>query len=373
MKALLQQQLSGPPAEEMARLHHAGFSLIPLGRGEDGKSPLLSFGGKPRFPLGHVLAPMHRMGSACYGIRLDGLAVVDCDTDDAVLVKEIEARFGASPVHIRTPRGRHLYYRAKKVQVPNLRREGLPVDLKRGAASYVMGPGSVRPDGGTYLPEKGILGADNLPEIRLPTGQNKAPFAANASGRIPDGSRNYALTLAAIQMVEAVNDPEELLGNLQFIRDDECEDPATVPDEELQKITDWAWSRRLEGKVYRGRNTEFRVPREALDAIMAQPNASDALALFVVLQSQHGHRPAVTFPLDHGAMASAGHTDLSRRRFRDARRALEEAGLLEVAVAHLAAHRRRSYRLKRLRPGMSDAANISELRPSKAGKQGGGV
>lgn len=370
MMAALHQTQGGPPAEQMARLHGAGFSLLPLGKGDDGKSPLLSFKGKARLPLGKVLAPMHRAGSSCYGVRLDGLAVIDCDTDDPGLVKQMEARFGASPVHVRTPRGRHLYYRANGSQFPNLRREGLPVDIKRGAGSYVMGPGSLRPDGGAYVAAKGALGRDSLPEIRV-----TEPVAgpANCARRVAEGSRNYALTLAAIQMVEAVDDPEELFGNLRFIRDDECEDPATVPDEELQKITDWAWSRRLEGKVYHGRNSEFRMPREALDAIMALPNASDALALFVVLQSQHGHRPAVTFPLDHEAMASAGHTDLSRRRFLDARRGLEGAGLLEVAASHLAAHHRRSYRLMRLRPGFSDAANVSELRPGRARKQGGGV
>ena len=70
------------------------------------------------------------------------------------LVARLEARFGSSPVHIKTPRGRHLYYRATGA-VPNLRGEGLPVDIKTGACSYVMGPLSVRPDGGFYDPVKG--------------------------------------------------------------------------------------------------------------------------------------------------------------------------------------------------------------------------
>ena len=150
------------PTCEMARLHSLGLSLVPLGGGKDGKRPLVRFGDMPRLPLNRVLAPMHRTGSACYGIRLDGMAVIDCDKDSPALVDEMENRFGVSPVHIQTPRGRHIYYRATTGDFPNLRAEGLPVDIKRGPASYVVGSQSVRPDGGVYLPC--VLG-----EIRLHT------------------------------------------------------------------------------------------------------------------------------------------------------------------------------------------------------------
>lgn len=36
---------------ELARLHAAGFSLLPLGRRADGKAPLLRFSGAERLPL----------------------------------------------------------------------------------------------------------------------------------------------------------------------------------------------------------------------------------------------------------------------------------------------------------------------------------
>lgn len=358
----------GVPAQQMAHLHGQGFSLLPLGKGDDGKSPLLRFSGAQRISLARVLAPMHRTGSSCYGVRLGGLAVIDCDIDDPVLVADMEARFGASPVHVRTPRGRHLYYRADGGAFPNLRGEGLPVDIKRGPSSYVMGPGSVRPDGGEYAPAKGALGMDALPEIQLALAKQTV---SRTSGRIETGSRNYALTVAAVQMVETVDDADELFGNLQFIRDDECEDPATLPDGELRKIADWAWLKRLEGKVYHGRSSEFRLSRGALDALAGLPNASDAIALFVMLQDQHGHRPALTFPLDHSAMKAAGRTDLSRERFLAAREALRVAGLIQIAARHVAGKQPRTYRLARLRP---TAANVTMLHRSKSPqRKGGGV
>ncbi|KAA9005941.1 bifunctional DNA primase/polymerase [Histidinibacterium aquaticum] len=362
MTALPRLVPSAIPSDEMARLHQAGYSLLPLGGGEDGKSPIIGFKGKSRLPLKRILAPMHRNGSTCYGIRLGGLAVVDCDVDDPGLIEKMEARFGGSPVHVRTPRGRHLYYRASGAgQFPNLRKEGLPVDIKRGANAYVAGPGSVRSDGGCYFPAEGDLAADRLPELRLPTRSQQ-----QRSHGIEKGTRNYALSVVAIQMVETVDDPDELFGNLAFIRDDECEDPASIPDEELRRIADWAWACRLEGRVYMGRNSEFRVHRYALDLLAEYPNASDAIALFVTL---HGHIAGKTFALSFKGMRDAGRTDLSERRFLAARRSLEGAGLLEVASRHRAAHHARSYRLKRLHPAIAFASNVSQLRPA----QGEGV
>jgi hypothetical protein len=67
---------------------------------------------------------------------------------DALIAQPV---FCASPVHVKTPRGMHLYYRAGGA-VPSLRGEGLPVDIKIGARSYVVGPLSQRSDGGLYCP-----------------------------------------------------------------------------------------------------------------------------------------------------------------------------------------------------------------------------
>lgn len=345
------------PAEEMARLHAAGYSLLPLGGGSDGKAPLRSVRAVQRFPLKQVLGPMHGKGSTCYGVRLKGLAVIDCDENHPEMIKQMEARFGASPVHVATPRGVHLYYRHHAGHVPNLRGEGMPIDIKRGVTSYVVGPHSTRPDGGLYQPLKGLLGVDELPQLVTGSMSTRNKFASIASG-----SRNRELTVAAISMVERVDCPDELFSNLAFIRDDECEDPATLPDEELRKIADWAWTKRLEGNVYRDRNSEFRISRVALDQLSGFENAHDAIGLFVILQANHGHIAGKTFVLDHAAMVDAGHISLGRRRFGSAIKALISAGLLGIAKEYSVGHSRRSYRLLRTRP---DTPNVHPLFASK--------
>ncbi len=109
MTALRVSNLPDVIRSEVARLNGAGYPLSPLGGGADGKALLLRSWAGSCPTLSQILAPMHRTGSQAYGVRLDGLAVIDCDCDDLDLVAQMEARFGCSPVHVKTPRGRHLY------------------------------------------------------------------------------------------------------------------------------------------------------------------------------------------------------------------------------------------------------------------------
>lgn len=350
---------------EVARLKGAGFPLLPLG-GADGKTPLLRAWAGSGLTLARILAPMHRTGSQVFGVRLDGLAVIDCDSDDSALVAQMEARFGQSPVQIKTPRGRHLYYRAAGA-VPNLSCESLPVDIKTGARSYVVGPLSLRPDGGFYDPVKGVLGMDALPPLRGATSPVTDPILT--------GHRHVELVKEAMRMVELVNSAAELQANLAGIRDDWCVDPATMPDSELAGIAGWAWKCRLENRIYRGRDSAFPVQRLALDALRGQTNGADAIALLVLLEDQHGHQPGKRFPLDFDAMRAAGLLNLSKARQRAARRTLEGAGLLRLVGRHRAGSRPQTFALTRPHLGIGDAVSVEVLpktrRDGVPGKAGG--
>lgn len=357
MTALRVNTLPDAIRNEVARLKGAGFPLLPLG-GADGKAPLLRAWAGPGVTLARILAPMHRTGSTAYGVRLDGLAVIDCDSDDADLVAQMEARFGQSPVHIKTPRGRHLYYRAAGA-VPNLRGEGLPVDIKTGARSYVVGPLSLRPDGGFYDPVKGMLGKEALPRLRCPAISKPAPILT--------GHRHVELVKEAMRMVEQVDSADELQANLAGIRDDWCADPATMPDSELADIARWAWKCRLENRIFRGRDSAFPVQRLALDALRGQANGADAIALLVLLEDQHGHHPGKHFPLDFDAMRAAGLLNLSKPRLRAARRTLEGAGLLRLVGRHRAGSKPQTFALTRPHPGIGGAVNVETMPKARRG------
>ena len=352
---------------ELARLVRAGFPLLPLGGGADGKGPLVEAWTGPKLALARVLAPLYRAGSKVYGIRLDGLAVIDCDTDSAELVTALEARFGPSPVHVRTPRGRHLYYCATG-KAPNLRAEGLPVDIKTGPRAYVAGPWSIRPDGGIYRPAKGLLGVDPLPPLRaLVTPENRPLSAA-----ISVGHRHAALVKEAIKMLELVDSAEELEANLAAVRDDLCEDAATMPDSELRALARWAWTLRLENRIFRGRNSALSIDRLALDALRRWENETDAIALYLLLVDRHGHTPGKRFVLNFKALRESGLTRLSVPRLRAARRTLQAVGLLQLVGNHRAGSIHQTFALARLCPGITDSPNVAPMPNRKGGNPKGG-
>ncbi len=357
MPALRKSELPDDFRNELARLSRAGFPLLPLGGGADGKAPLLRSWAGPVLPLARVLAPLYRAGLQVYGVRLDGLAVIDCDRDSPELVEALEARFGPSPVHVQTPRGRHLYYRANGM-APNLRGEGLPVDIKTGPRAYVVGPLSQRPDGGLYLPAKGLLGKDALPPLRAPQGPQRAVAGDAQAEAIPVGHRHVMLVREAVQMVEFVDSAEELVANLQAVRDDLCADAATMPDSEVRAIAKWAWECRLDNRIYRGRESAFSLHRSALDALRGWENDTDAIGLYVLLVDLHGHAPGKRFALDFKAMRASGLTRLSIPRLRAARRTLQTVGLLALVGKHQAGAKHQTFTLNRLRP---DAANVAPL------------
>lgn len=352
MTALRNHDLPEVLRAEMARLSRSGCNLLPLGGGSDGKSPLLSGWQSSNITLPRVLAPMHRARSQVYGIRLHRFAVIDCDENNPALVRDIEARFGETPVKVQTPRGLHLYFRTPPGQLPNLRSEGLPVDIKAGPNSYVVGPHSLRPDGGLYRPVSGILGQDALPVLRI---------ASKAGPTIAKGNRHDVLKGQAIRMVELVDGPDELAANLKGLRDDLCEDAGSLPDGEVISLANWAWQCRLENRLYAGRNSAFRVQRTALDLIRGNP---DALALYVILADQHGHKPGKHFGLNYPAMKEAGLIALSRERFTAARDALIRLGLLQMTQTHIAGKRSQAFCLT-----MPTDATVARLPPAR--KQGG--
>jgi hypothetical protein len=342
---------------EMARLVMAGLPILPLG-GADGKSPLVKDWAKGNLSLSRVLAPMSNRQSFTYGIRLDQLLVLDFDTDDSALIARMEARFGPSPIHVRTPRGWHLYYAAGGI-IPALKTEGLPVDVKTGPRAYVVGPLAERPDGGRYAYAKGRLGVDRLRPLRASQGSETSPVAV--------GERHKRLLKEARSMVEFVDTLPELVGNLLAFRADCLPESESVADTEVQGIACYFWNLRLEGRLSKGRDSEFCLHRATLDALADAPNRSDTVALFVTLQDLHGHSHGKRFPLVWKAMRDAGHTDLSRPRFDAAKRVMREKGAIEMVSKHRAGSRPQLFVLKRVRPNLALTENVVLLQRSHQG------
>ena len=249
---------------EISRLTDAGFSLIPLGGGSDGKSPLVKFSGK-QISQAQTLGIMRKRGSSLYGVRTDRLAVCDVDQRSEELFSMVTERCGDTPVQVDTPRGRHFYF----ANPEGVRHSfaGEPIDFKTGLNSYVAGPCSIRSDGRCYEPFLGSLGVSVLPAIKPPP-----QGAFTASGRVSEGSRNTHLTKAAVRMVSCVDTVEELTANLIWERDTICEAGAhPVTDPEVEKIGRWAWGKRQTGDIWGGeRMLGFR--HATAQALITDPN-----------------------------------------------------------------------------------------------------
>lgn len=80
------------------------------------------------------------------GLRLDGYAVVDCETFEA---GEAFLAEHPTPYVVRTRRGLHLYYAAAEGQKSRPIVPGL-IDLKTGKGSYVLPAGALHPSGARY-------------------------------------------------------------------------------------------------------------------------------------------------------------------------------------------------------------------------------
>ncbi len=342
-QAAQKQQVSDEIARQIQLLDNQGFSLLPIG-GASGKAPLAKNWANKRLHMRQVLGPMNGAGSDAYGIRLEGLTVLDCDVFDSSLIDGLQSRFGTASVQVKTPRGAHLYFSSMQANRPNLKSEGLPVDVKTGGNEYVLGPLSVRGDGGRYLPLIGSLGKTALVPVKCSGNATQRPPQGHCS-KVLEGRRHDYLIKRALEFAPSVETLRELKGNLEWVRQEECASPETLDAKEAESIAKWAWGCRLENRLFHGKNSTCQLNRLATDTLRKLPNFADALALYVCLIEAHGHRQEAVFKLNCAAMRRSGLHNLSDRKFLAARRALEGAGLLQQTHTHRPAKHGKGFRL----------------------------
>lgn len=316
-------------AETIARLHGAGYKLLPLGDGPDGKKPLVANWSAARgCSVATCLGLMGKAGSQMYGIRLDGLVVVDCDTHNAATRDYVEQHFGLSPVMTRTSRGVHYWFRAGFYVPPNVRLPDISIDFKTGAGSFVVGPDSVRPDNGQSYEAAGApLGF----AARLPIFQATPPQWQPGSKRAEVGKRDRHLFRRGIELALVADSEAEVFEELCLLRDLECDNPESVSNAEVRGKARWAWRNRDRLYVWGGRNSTFATNRTATAALAAHNKGDDAALLYMVLNQNHGHRPGKLFTVVAQGLIDKGHLPFqSKTRIYCDIRTLIEVGLLQV-------------------------------------------
>lgn len=334
---------------EMSRLFSAGFSLLPLG-GVDGKRPVVNFRNRKRFPLSLVIDRMAGSGSKSYGLRLTSMVVVDVDTDTLEAREYVERRFGSSSARTRTSRGMHLFFRHSGAVPTQVRLPGIAIDFKTGENQFVVGPQSERPDGAIYWPEGRLVSISDLPRFEDRDGVGRKFEGERRNGRYPVGSRNDVLKRRGRELADVATDYETFLADLVAFRDWEFEEPTSFPDTQVEKLAEWFWHKRVNGQLWKGRNSAVLINRSAMDALVPAGHHLP-LSLLVFLTAEHAHNPDAPFAIDPDALRGEGHFKDGRRQLYGAIQVLCDNGLLKQVRK---ARGRRNYHEYRLVQGRKE-------------------
>ncbi len=337
--------------EQMASMNTIGYSLLPLGKGADGKSPTVEFDGRSRFPLAFVAERMAQTGSTMYGVRCDGLVVVDIDNRKPVTLQYAERRFGVTPYTVETQDGAHWYFKASEDTPADscIRIGQIQIDVKHGANSFVVGPGSARHDTGVVYTMDGepLTPIRDLPVFmdrgvrkfrtvrqssQVATNEsNPAVVQADDSG-VPVGQRFEHLKVKAREFVRNVGSQQELFDALKAYAIVALEDGTTFPDAKIQHIAKWTWGKRLSGDLWGGSNSPVQILPHELDKLDQYKNGNDALRLLIELRRCHAPQPGKRFKIAGKAMAGKSAIgDWKKTRFYDSKDTLCRSGLVQVA------------------------------------------
>lgn len=298
-------------------------------------------------PLETVLAIMRKNNSCTYGIRLDGLAVVDCDSWNDSTRNFVEVSVPTACFQVITSRGRHLYFRNGQPMPKVFRRDGIQIDFKHGHNHFVLGPGSVRPDGKSYSALSASMPRmEELGEFQFITNASENPVQSafeNTSGSIvstqaftsklvPVGKRNNAAFRQAIRYAKDDLTREEMLEALSLWVNIHCENPAEFLVSDANNICDSACRMRAEGRLYHSRQSEFRVSRAALNLIMIKGGAASGniLLLYSYLQAQHGHRGNMPFAIVSDAIAKSPKFRCGKSTIDRSKQALKQMALIKL-------------------------------------------
>lgn len=172
----------------------------------------------------------------------------------------------------RTGYGAHLYYSGAVPTTP-YDFDGVVGEL-RGIGAYVVGPGSIHPDGNKYTIVNDVPIAP-LPEsmVNMAAAKKKsmADFKPGKGELIPEGNRWAHLQAKAGYFKNAGLDEDGIYHALKNFCTNNCEDGANYPDEKIKQLAEWAGSDECEGVEQTGIVTIGTPDPEADESI---PNLS---------------------------------------------------------------------------------------------------
>lgn len=165
-----------------------------------------------------------------YAVATDGLAVVDCDSKEAL--REFRSRYHPPPTFtVKTARGFHFYYRG---EMPARNGAQSKLDVKSGPGCYVVGPSSIHASGAIYALWEDRPISDLPQNIADITERAGDLTEAGGGGPIPVGLRNSTLTRFAGYMHAKGVPQQAVLETLKALNRTMSE--KALPDREVRQI-----------------------------------------------------------------------------------------------------------------------------------------
>ena len=233
----------------------------------------------------------------------------------------------------------HYYYRQGDALPSSINDGDVRIDFKGGCKHFVIGPGSIRPDGTVYRATCSLIRLHDLPRF-ADYGQRAAKQDVDCQSTtkrehsasiVPAGNRNRTLCNFAIATAPHVSSRDELRNWLIQFADSNCAQRHTLPDAEVVEIADWAWGKRCANQLYGDHRSAFRISRPSLDRICsAGKRGPNALMLYSRLLEAHSHMPGKIIAIAVAAMCRDGLLPYSASTADRARDTLRDIGLIEL-------------------------------------------
>lgn len=283
-----------------------------------------------------ALAKANGLGLVC-GKR-NGLTILDIDEPCENLLADALAKFGPSPVIIRTASGKfHAWYRhnGEGRQIRSVL-EGRKVDLL-GAGGMAIAPPTRSAKGAYEFIQGGLSDLGSLPVLcNLPTvppidrsPKILEPGVVGSDFVVPQGTRNDYLFKLCLREARSVADGDALRAFALGVNQSGDWEP--LPMEEVLRTATSAWEKQATGNNWVGAGARLVQPVTEFDRVFSPPSgkpdpaAPDAFFLLSKLRRLHFDKASFI-------CANAMHSSLDwpLRRFRKARQFLEANGLLVV-------------------------------------------
>lgn len=311
--------------------HSLGLCIIPCG-GDNGKIACVKWAEYQQQPPSYsrITQWQSQFPSANIGLvtgEVSNLTIVDIDTGKPEVIQSMIARFGDTPIKVKTPSGGiHLYYRHNGENC-HTAIDGLPVDI-RANGGYVIAPPSLNPKTKRLYAfiEGSWTKIKDLPVIRsgsliVQSIKEKEPDLL-AGDTVNEGQRNNALFRGLLKRAKDCSCLEEF-EDIGFYLNETFMNPP-LPHDEVEGIINNVWRIKVENKLYGGGERFITVMADEIQSLKDHPRA---FWLLMSLKESHETR-RTSFAIGLQAIAEKTGWDIST--VRHARDTLVQRQYLEL-------------------------------------------